>query len=114
MKLVCLRYPKQHLLVPLFPIGTIVPFGGVTISTVGCYVMEENFLIADYNPLYSVIGFQFKDPGQVTSSVTLDYPTLEVGSSGADNMGGTSANRVTDVNADTVGLVLVLRQEQLT
>ena len=28
----------------------------------------------------------------------------EVDSSGADNLGGTSANRVTDVNADTVGL----------
>ena len=30
--------------------------------------------------------------------------TLEVGPSGADNMGGTSANRVTDAHADTVGL----------
>ena len=34
----------------------------------------------------------------------LDYPICEVDSSGADNLGGTSANRVTDVNADTVGL----------
>ena len=90
--------------VPIIPIGTIVPFGGTVIPSGWLLCDGRELLIADYNPLYSVIGFQFKDSGQVQSG-NFGLPDFRGRFPlGADNMGGTSANRVTDVNADTVGL----------
>jgi len=61
-------------------------------------------LIANYLTLFNTIQYQFKDQSQVTSG-RFGLPDLRGRFPlGADNMGGTSANRVTDVNADTVGL----------
>ena len=75
--------------VPVIPIGTIVPFGGVNLPA---------------GWLYNAIQFQFKDQSQVASGF-FGLPDFRGRFPlGADNMGGTSANRVTDVNADTVGL----------
>ena len=54
--------------------------------------------------MYNSIQYQFKDQSQVASGF-FGLPDFRGRFAlGADNMGGSSANRVSDVNADTVGL----------
>ena len=90
--------------VPGIPIGTIVPFGGVNLPAGWLLCDGSEQRIADYLDLYNAIQFQFKDQSQVASGF-FGLPDFRGRFPlGADNMGGTSANRVTDVNADTVGL----------
>ena len=90
--------------VPVIPIGTIVPFGGVNLPAGWLLYDGSEQRIADYLDLYNAIQFQFKDQSQVASGF-FGLPDFRGRFPlGADNMGGTSANRVTDVNADTVGL----------
>tara|TARA_B100001248_G_scaffold155090_1_gene116707 strand:+ start:30192 stop:32282 length:2091 start_codon:yes stop_codon:yes gene_type:complete len=90
--------------VPVIPIGTIVPFGGVNLPAGWLLCDGSEQRIADYLSLYNAIQFQFKDQSQVASGF-FGLPDFRGRFPlGADNMGGTSANRVTDVNADTVGL----------
>ena len=90
--------------VPVIPIGTIVPFGGVNLPAGWLLCDGSEQRIADYLDLYNAIQFQFKDQSQVASGF-FGLPDFRGRFPlGADNMGGTSANRVTDVNADTVGL----------
>ena len=88
----------------MIPIGTIVPFGGVNLPAGWLLCDGSEQRIADYLSLYNAIQFQFKDQSQVASGF-FGLPDFRGRFPlGADNMGGTSANRVTDVNADTVGL----------
>tara|TARA_B100000941_G_scaffold283424_1_gene252942 strand:- start:1841 stop:3922 length:2082 start_codon:yes stop_codon:yes gene_type:complete len=90
--------------VPVIPIGTIVPFGGVNIPGGWLLCDGREVKISDYLSLYNTVLYQFKDQSQVTSG-QFGLPDFRGRFPlGADNMGGTSANRVTDVNADTVGL----------
>ncbi len=90
--------------VPVIPIGTIVPFGGVSTPAGWLLCDGTEVRIADYLSLYNVIQYQFKDQSQVASGF-FGLPDFRGRFPlGADNMGGSSANRVTDVNADTVGL----------
>jgi len=90
--------------VPTIPIGTIVPYGGLTIPGGWLLCDGSEVLIANYLSLFNTVQYQFKDQSQVTSG-RFGLPDLRGRFPlGADNMGGTSANRVTDVNADTVGL----------
>lgn len=90
--------------VPIIPVGTIVPFAGVTVPTGWLLCDGTEVRISDYLTLYNTILYQFKDQSQVTSGF-FGLPDLRGRFPlGADNMGGSSANRVTDVNADTVGL----------
>lgn len=90
--------------VPVIPIGTIVPFGGVSVPNGWLLCDGSEVRISDYLTLYNTILYQFKDQGQVQSGF-FGLPDFRGRFPlGADNMGGTSANRVSDVNADTVGL----------
>lgn len=90
--------------VPVIPVGTIVPFGGVSVPTGWLLCDGSEVRISDYLTLYNTILYQFKDQGQVQSGF-FGLPDFRGRFPlGADNMGGTSANRVSDVNADTVGL----------
>lgn len=90
--------------VPVIPIGTIVPFGGVNTPAGWLLCDGAEVKISDYLLLYNAILFQFKDQSQVTSG-NFGLPDFRGRFAlGADNLGGTSANRVSDVNADTVGL----------
>lgn len=90
--------------VPVIPIGTIVPYGGTTTPNGWLLCDGSEVRISDYLNLYNTILFQFKDQSQVTSGF-FGLPDLRGRFPlGADNMGGTSANRVSDANADTVGL----------
>ena len=90
--------------VPVIPIGSIMPFGGVNIPAGWLLCDGREVKISDYLTLYNTVQYQFKDQSQVTSG-QFGLPDLRGRFPlGADNMGGTSVNRVTDVNADTVGL----------
>ncbi len=90
--------------VPVIPIGTIIPFAGINLPGGWLLCDGSEVRISDYLTLYNTILYQFKDQSQVASGF-FGLPDLRGRFPlGADNMGGTSANRVTDVNADTVGL----------
>lgn len=90
--------------VPIIPVGTIVPFAGVAVPSGWLLCDGKEYRISDYLTLYNTILYQFKDQSQVASGF-FGVPDLRGRFPlGADNMGGTSVNRVTDVNADTVGL----------
>ena len=90
--------------VPVIPVATIVPFAGVNVPSGWLLCDGSEVRISDYLTLYNTILYQFKDQSQVQSGF-FGLPDLRGRFPlGADNMGGTSANRVSDVNADTVGL----------
>ena len=90
--------------VPVIPIGTIVPYGGQATPSGWLLCDGSEVKISDYLTLYNTILYQFKDQSQVASGF-FGLPDFRGRFAlGADNMGGTSANRVSDVNADTVGL----------
>lgn len=90
--------------VPVIPVGTIISFAGVTVPNGWLLCDGSEVRISDYLTLYNTILYQFKDQSQVASGY-FGLPDLRGRFAlGADNMGGNSANRVTDVNADTVGL----------
>ena len=90
--------------VPVIPVGTIVPYAGSVVPNGWLLCDGSELRISDYLTLYNTILYQFKDQSQVTSG-NFGLPDLRGRFPlGADNMGGTSANRVSDVNADTVGL----------
>ena len=90
--------------VPVIPVATIVPFAGINVPTGWLLCDGSEVRISDYLTLYNTVLYQFKDQSQVTSGF-FGLPDLRGRFPlGADNMGGTSANRVSDVNADTVGL----------
>ena len=90
--------------VPVIPIGTIVPFGGVNTPAGWILCDGSEVRISDYLSLYNSIQYQFKDQSQVASGF-FGLPDFRGRFPlGADNLGGSSANRVSDVNADTVGL----------
>jgi microcystin-dependent protein len=90
--------------VPVIPVGTIVPYGGQSVPGGWLLCDGSEVKISDYLTLYNTILYQFKDQSQVTSG-NFGLPDFRGRFAlGADNMGGTSANRVSDVNADIVGL----------
>ena len=83
----------------------ITPYGGITEPTnwLFCYGQEVN--IADYQNLFNVIGYQFKDQSLVSAGKFAIPDFRGRMPLGKDNMGGGSANVVTDSSADTVGSV---------
>ena len=91
--------------IPTLPIGMITPFGGDTAPTdwVLCYGQEVT--IAEYQNLFNVIGYNFKDQSLVAAG-KFALPDLRGRFAlGKDNMGGGSANVVTSAAADTLGSV---------
>ena len=91
--------------IPTLPVGMITPYGGITEPTnwLFCYGQEVN--IADYQNLFNVIGYQFKDQSLVSAGKFAIPDFRGRMPLGKDNMGGGSANVVTDSSADTVGSV---------
>jgi microcystin-dependent protein len=108
--------------IPIVPVGAMFPFAGET-PPAGYLLCDGSELkIGDYSVLFSVIGYRYKAPALLLGSATFALPDLRGRFPlGADNMnndlevpdkinplvpipaGGGSANRVTDIVADTVG-----------
>jgi microcystin-dependent protein len=115
--------------IPTVPVGAIFPYAGAT-PPAGYLLCDGSELpIGTYSDLYSVILYTYKPPSQLVGKATFALPDLRGRFAlGRDNMqnidpatglplkvpaaddptidipaGGGSANRVTDVVADTLG-----------
>lgn len=104
---------------PQIPVGTITPFGGANAPDGWKLCDGSELLILDYESLFLVIGYNYGSITTVTSG-NFKLPDLRGRMPlGADNMGGTSANRTLDTAADTLGLSnsktseLTIRQRNL-
>ena len=82
------------------PTGMITPFGGSSAPTHWLLCDGAEYVIGTYPELYAVIGSSFgtATPGYFRTPDLRGRMPL-----GKDNMGGTSANRVTATAADNVG-----------
>ena len=93
--------------IPTLPIGMITPFGGLISETPQDWLLCDGseVLIAEYQNLFNVIKYNFKDQTLVQAG-RFALPDLRGRMTmGLDNMGGESANRVTSSAADTLGNV---------
>ena len=102
------RITKRNFLktIPLVPAGAMMPFGGEE-SPEGwllCDGSEVNK--SDYNVLWLAIQHNFKDASLVSDQGVAKFTLPDFRGRfalGLDNMGGPSANRVTDIAADAIG-----------
>ena len=102
------RITKRNFLktIPLVPAGAMMPFGGEE-SPEGwllCDGSEVNK--SDYNVLWLAIQHNFKDASLVSDNGVAKFTLPDFRGRfalGLDNMGGPSANRVTDIAADAIG-----------
>ncbi len=102
------RVTKNNFLksIPLTPIGTMVMFGGTTAPLGWLFCDGSEIRKSDYNDLWLSIGFNFKDSSLISDSGVNFFALPDMRGRfplGLDAMGGSSANRVTDVAADTIG-----------
>lgn len=85
------------------PIGTVSPYAGETAPD-GWHLCDgTELLIASFQSLFTIIRYRFKDQSLVTSGYFAVPDLRGRFPLGRDNMGGSSANRVTNVSADTTG-----------
>lgn len=83
------------------PIGSIVPYAGSSAPSGWLLCYGQAVSRTTYGDLFGVIGTTF---GVGDGSTTFNVPDLRGRIPlGKDNMGGTSANRVTAAEADTIG-----------
>ena len=102
------RITKANLLkaVPVNPVGTMVMFGGTTAPLGWLFCDGTEIRKSDYNDLWLTVGFNFKDASLVSDAGVNFFALPDMRGRfplGLDAMGGSSANRVTDVAADTIG-----------
>lgn len=92
--------------IPLVPAGAIMPFGGQEAPEGWLLCDGAEVLKSDYTSLFNAIGFNFKDASLLQDQGVNSFALPDLRgrfAMGADNMGGLSANRVTDNAADTLG-----------
>ncbi len=115
--------------IPTVPIGAIMPFAGSTPPQGYLFCDGGEVLIGDFPGLFAIIGYTYKTPSLLIGKATFGLPDLRGRFPlGKDNMqninpsngnprtvpakddptvqipaGGGSANRVTDIVADTLG-----------
>tara|TARA_B100000683_G_scaffold96861_2_gene95631 strand:- start:9280 stop:11313 length:2034 start_codon:yes stop_codon:yes gene_type:complete len=91
--------------IPTLPVGMITPYGGTVAPANWLLCYGQEVFIADYQNLFNVIEYGFKDQSLVSAG-KFALPDLRGRVAlGKDNMGGGSANVVTDSAADTLGSV---------
>jgi len=85
------------------PVGVVAPYAGDSAPNGWLLCNGAEVKISDYLTLFQTIGYKYKDQSLVTSGF-FAVPDLRGRQPlGADNMGGSSAGRVTNVNADVIG-----------
>ena len=108
--------------IPIVPVGAIFPYAGATPPTGYLLCDGSEVKIGDYSALFGVVGYTYKTPALLIGKASFALPDLRGRFAlGKDNMGngltvpdkddptvlvpagGGSANRVTDVVADTLG-----------
>lgn len=93
----------QWLYDSLIPVATVIPYAGTATPTEGKWLMCYGQAVdrTTYSDLFGVIGETY---GAGDGSTTFNIPDLRGRMPlGKDNMGGSSADRVTDAAADSVG-----------
>jgi microcystin-dependent protein len=84
----------------------MVMFGGTTAPPGWLFCDGSEVRKSDYNDLWLSIGFNFKDASLVSDAGVNFFAVPDMRGRfplGLDAMGGSSANRVTDVAADSIG-----------
>lgn len=108
--------------IPTVPVGSILPYAGGTVPTGYLFCDGSEVKIGDFSELFSIIGYAYKTPSLLVGQSTFALPDLRgrfpLGRDNMDNgrtvpaiddptiqipAGGGSANRVTDIVADTLG-----------
>ncbi|SDB57542.1 phage tail protein [Bauldia litoralis] len=89
----------------LVPVGAVVPFAGVSAPAKWLFCFGQNVSRTTYGALFTAIGTTY---GAGNGSTTFTLPDLRGRTvAGQDDMGGTSANRLTGqsggLNGDTLG-----------
>jgi microcystin-dependent protein len=102
------RITKRNFLktIPLVPAGAIMPYGGEEAPTGWLLCDGSEVRKTDYNILWIAIQHNFKDPSLVSDNGVNFFTLPDFRGRfalGLDNMGGPSANRVTDIAADAIG-----------
>lgn len=94
----------------LMPTATILPYAGSTAPTGYLVCAGQSVLVADYGDLYGVIGFTYGGSGASFNLPDLRGRVI----AGQDDMGGTSADVLTDAQADQLGGTLGAEDHTLT
>ena len=92
--------------IPLIPAGVFVPFGGETPPSGWLLCDGSEVLKSDYTLLWEAIRHNFKDPLLLSDSGVNTFALPDMRGRfplGLDNLGGPSANRVTNIAADVIG-----------
>ena len=92
--------------IPLVPAGAMMPYGGETAPTGWLLCDGSEIRKSDYNNLWLAIQHNFKDASLVSDNGVAYFTLPDFRGRfalGLDNMGGPSANRVTDIAADAIG-----------
>ena len=102
------RITKRNFLktIPLVPAGAMMPFGGVEAPDGWLLCDGSEVNKTDYNELWLAIQHNFKDASLVSDNGVAKFTLPDFRGRfalGLDNMGGPSANRVTDIAADAIG-----------
>jgi microcystin-dependent protein len=85
----------------MVPTGGYIPYGGDTAPSGFLLCFGQAINRTTYAALFAVIGEKF---GAGDASTTFNVPDMRGRVPlGKDNMGGSSANRITDTEADTIG-----------
>lgn len=108
--------------VPVVPIGAVFPFAGPNCPDGYLFCDGSEVRVGDYPDLFAIIGYTYRTPALLQGKSTFALPDLRgrfpLGRDNMDNgttipakddpsiiidAGGGSANRVTDITADTLG-----------
>ena len=92
--------------IPLVPPGAIMPFGGEEAPEGWLFCDGSEIQKSDYAELFTAIGYNFRDTSLLSDSGVNSFALPDLRGRfalGLDNMGGPSANRVTDIAADALG-----------
>ena len=102
------RITKRNFLktIPLVPAGAIMPFGGEEAPDGWLLCDGTEVKISDFTALFNVIRYNFKDSTLLSDEGVNSFALPDMRGRfalGLDNLGGPSANRVTDIAADAIG-----------
>lgn len=102
------RVTKRNFLksIPLVPAGVIVPFGGEEAPEGWLLCDGQEINKSDWTILWETIGHNFRDPSLLSDQGVGTFALPDMRGRfplGLDNLGGPSANRVTNIAADAIG-----------
>lgn len=92
--------------IPIMPPGILLPYGGAEPPDGWLFCDGSVVQKSDYNELWNVVGHNFKDPVLLPDGGVNTYALPDMrgrAARGLDNLGGISANRVSDDAANDIG-----------